>query len=210
MALFKSTAFSKLRKSFGNLTTCRSRGQNIVKEKVSEVFNPNTISQQVQRNRMKTLVELGGVYAQPIGLGFPKRPREYSPDNMFVQLNKEAVEVSDELKVTINYKDIIVAKGNRELPQVSVTLDTETSTLVFTVDQEESVRHAADDDVLYAAVLEQNLKRVKLFQVCERKTTTLESINLPAKWATDQLLVYVFMLSKDGKNASMSRCIEPG
>lgn len=40
MAIFKSTAFSKLRNSFGNLTTCRSKGQNIVKEKVTTVFNP--------------------------------------------------------------------------------------------------------------------------------------------------------------------------
>ena len=73
MAIFKSTAFSKLRNSFGNLTTCRSKGQNIVKEKVTTVFNPRTLAQQMQRLRMKTLVDLCAVYEPVISIGFPQR-----------------------------------------------------------------------------------------------------------------------------------------
>ena len=122
MAIFKSTAFSKLRNSFGNLTTCRSKGQNIVKEKVTTVFNPRTLAQQMQRLRMKTLVDLCAVYEPVISIGFPQRERKYSPDNMFVKLNQKAVAVSEQMEVAVDYAQVLVAKGNRRLAEMTVCL----------------------------------------------------------------------------------------
>lgn len=208
MAIFHSTVCKKLRKSFGTVTACRLMGQNILRDKVTDVRNPRTLPQRQQRERMKTLVELAAVFAQPTTLGFPQRPQKQNPDNQFVQLNMGAVEVSDELEVTVNYEQILVSKGNRALPEVDVTLDTENSVLQFTLAEEDVLRHAADDDMLYTVLLEQKLKRAKLFPVCKRKGAETTTINLPAKWDASQLLVYVFMLSKDRQNASVSKCLD--
>lgn len=212
MALFKSTAFSKLSKSFGNLTVCRSRGQNILKEKVSEVYNPQTIAQQMQRLRMKTLVELCGVYDPVLSLGFPRRPKKFSPDNVFVQHNQQAVTVTEDLEVTIDYKKIVVARGKRGLPEVSVALKTAERQLEFTHVSEEFYRHAADDDLLYAVVLEQSKNSVKVFSLNERKDTEPAVVTLPAAWnvEADNLTVYVFILSKDRNEASDSKCLTLG
>lgn len=208
MAIFHSTICKKIRKSYGTVTMCRLGGQNILRDKVTEVHNPKTLPQQMQRRRHATLVELSNVFCQATYLGFPRRPKKQSPDNQFVQLNHRAVQVSEELEVSVDYKQIIVSKGNRELPAVTVASTADPAGLAFTWAQEDFVRHAALDDRLYAVVLEQNLLRVKVFVLGERKDTESVNISLPSGWETDQLMVWVFMLSRDKQNASTSRWLE--
>lgn len=208
MAIFNSTAFSRLSKSFGNLTTCRTKGINIVKEKVTQVFNPRTLAQRKQRLRMKRLVGLCSMYDPVLGLGFPGRPANYTPDNMFVKLNQQAVVVSDELEVTVNYDRMLVSAGNRRLPEVRMSVDETGSQLTFTHEAEEFMRHAADDDCLYAAVLEEKKLKLRVFVLNERKDTEAAVVDLPPGWEVDALCVYVFVLSKDGKSASASQCVK--
>lgn len=210
MAIFKSTAFSRLVKSFGNLTAYRSRGRNIVKEKVTDVRNPNTLEQQKQRLRMSTLVELAGICSQPIALGFPQRPVEQTPENCFVQVNKDVVTVDEELVKTILYEKLIVSKGNRALPEeIHVALDEENAQLEFQIKSEEFVSHAAADDLFYAAVLEKQKQRMKLFPLGARKTMESVSVTLPGNWLTQQLAIYVFVVSKDRMHASTTRYLIP-
>lgn len=210
MAVFKSTAFSKLKKSFGNLTACRSRGQNIVKEKVSDVYNPRTLAQQMQRKRHSALVELCEVYDPAIVLGYPSRPSNYSVDNLFLQLNQQAVEVSDKLEVTIDYEKIIVAKGNRKLPDIAVSADADKHQLTFTAEAEKFERHAAADDHFYAAILEQERRKVRVFPLNERENAEPAVVVLPDGWKEEKLTIYVFALSADKKQASLSKCVQPG
>lgn len=209
MAIFKSTAFSKLEKSFGNLTACRSRGQYIVKEKVSKVHNPKTIPQQMQRKRMAKLVELCELFDPAIAIGYPSRPATHSIDNQFLHLNQQAVEVSEKLVVTVDYEKIIVAKGNRKLPDITVTADSENNQLTFTAIAEKFARHAADDDRFYAAILEQNRMKLKVFPLNERESTEPAVVEIPNGWNVENMTIYVFALSKDGKQASRSECIKP-
>ena len=142
MAIFKSTAFSKLQKSFGNLTTCRVNGMNIVREK------PNTLKQQKQRKRFPTLVELSVIFSEAVNAGLVQRPRNNSAENYFVHLNRKAVEVTDELERVVNYEELTLSKGNRALPlRMSVEKDAEGKTLTFTIPQVNFRQHAAPDDV---------------------------------------------------------------
>lgn len=209
MAIFKSTAFSKLKKSFGNLTACRSRGQNIVKEKVTDVFNPKTIPQQMQRKRTAKLVELCEVFDPVIAIGYPSRPSNYSVDNQFLHLNQLAVEVSEKLVVTVDYEKLVVAKGNRKLPDITVAEDKENHQLTFTTKAEKFERHAAEDDRFYAAVLEQTYMKVKVFPLNERESTEPAVVEVPNGWNMEKLTIYVFALTKDRRQASHSLCIKP-
>lgn len=171
------------------------------------MFNPRTLAQRKQRLRMKKAVELCSVYDSVLGIGFPSRPVNYTPDNLFVKLNQQAIDVSDTLEVTVNYDRVVVSAGNRRLPEMQVSVDEAGSQLTFTHEAEEFMRHAADDDCLYAAVLEKTKQRVRLFALNDRKDTETATVTLPSGWKTNFLCIYVFVVSKDGKNASNSRCL---
>ena len=206
MALFKSTAFSKMQKSFGNLTTCRVKGMNIVKEKVDEVTNPNTLKQQKQRKRFPTLVELAGALPEALSLGMKRRPQNNTPENYFVHLNRKAVEVTDELEKAVDYERLVLSQGNRMLPvRMSVTKDTEAGTLTFTIPQTNFKQHAAPDDVFYGVVLEKGWLQSECVELGKRSEDVAYTWTMPEEWSMDELEVYVFVTSADGKKASKTR-----
>ena len=206
MALFKSTAFSKMQKSFGNLTTCRVKGMNIVKEKVDEVTNPNTLKQQKQRKRFPTLMELAGALPEALSLGLAKRPQNNTPENYFMHLNRKAVEVTDELEKTVDYERLVLSQGNRMLPvRMSVTKDTEAGTLTFTIPQTNFKQHAAPDDVFYGVVLEKGWLQSECVELGKRSEDVAYTWTMPEEWSMDELEVYVFVTSADGKKASKTR-----
>lgn len=207
MAIFKSTAFSSIRKSFGNLTTYRSKGQNIVKEKMTEIKNPRTLKQCKQRTHFPTLVDLADVFTQAIALGLVSRPVILTAENYFAQLNKKSVTVDDKLEVTIDYSAIQISKGKRAMPEeITATLDSEKGELTVELVAEEFVSHAADDDEFYCFVLEKMRKKAKLFKLGQRSSLTPTPLVLPGKWdfSADNLAIYVFCVSQDGKRASNS------
>lgn len=203
MAIFKSTAFSKLQKSFGNLTTCRVNGMNIVREKVDEVKKPNTLKQQKQRKRFPTLVELSVIFSEAVNAGLVQRPRNNSAENYFVHLNRKAVEVTDELERVVNYEELTLSKGNRALPlRMSVEKDAEGKTLTFTIPQVNFRQHAAPDDVFYAVVLEKGWLQSDFVELGRRDEEIAYTWTLPDEWSMDELEVYVFVTSADGRKAS--------
>lgn len=203
MAIFKSTAFSRLRKSFGNLTTCRSKGKNIVREKVTDVKNPRTLKQQKQRARFVVLVDLSGVFSPAVVLGFVTCPEECTPENFFVHLNQNMVEVSDDLEVTVDYEHLVLSKGKRAVPsEMSVSGDAESHVLIFTIVAEEFMSHSAPDDEFYAVVLEKEKKEVKVELLGERADISTLQIEVPGKWDMEQLAIYVFVLSKKHDKSS--------
>lgn len=205
MAIFKSTAFSRVRKSFGNLTTCQVNGMNVLKEKVDQVKNPKTLKQRKQRKRFPTLVELAGIFAEALGVGLVKRPSNNSPANYFIHLNHEAVEVTDELEKVVKYEKLILSQGNRMLPlRMSVTKDAEIGTLTFTIPLREFTVHSAPDDVFYATVLEKALLQTDFVKLGTRNKDISYTWTLPEDWEMEELEVYVFVVSADGKKASQT------
>lgn len=194
-------------KSFGNLTTYRLKGQTIVRKKVTEVRNPKTLKQQQQRQRFAVTNELANSFMQAIELGLANKEAKLSVANYFVRLNKDAVIINEQLEVTIDYAAIIVAKGNRAMPEdITLTHDAEMGTFTVEVPQEEFTTHAAADDEFFCYVCERTKLRGKLFPLGERSTLTSKAINLPAKWdsSPDKLAFYVFCVSKDRKRVSKS------
>lgn len=206
MAIFKSTAFSRLRKSFGNLTTCQVNGTNVVKEKVDQVKNPNTLKQQKQRKRFPTLVELAGIFAEALSLGMVNRPENHSPENHFVHVNRGAVEVTDELEKVVDYERLVLSKGNRALPrQMTVVKEEEGNALTFTIPQRKFNAHSADSDVFYAVVLEKGWLESEVVELGRRSEEIAYTWTLPEDWSMEELEVYVFVASADGKAVSNTR-----
>lgn len=203
----KSTAFTEMSKSFGNLTTCQLNGQTIVKKKVTKVKNPKTLKQLQQRRRFALSNELADCFLQAIVLGLVNREAKLSAENYFVSLNKNVVTVDEELKAIIDFPAIIIAKGNRAMPEgITLTHNAETGEFTVEVEAEEFISHAANDDEFFCYVCERTKLKGKLFLLGERGTLTTSTLKLPQKWdvSPENLAFYVFCAAKDHKRVSKS------
>ena len=201
MTIVKSLILHRLTKSMGDNTFCRFRGKTILKGKVSSNHSC-TLPQQQQRLRMKTLMELCDLFDPAIQMGFPQRPIAQSPGNAFVQTNKDVVEVSEKLEVTINYEQIACSKGKLELPELTVKADAEARTLTFSHEAEDFGKHAEPTDMLYAVLLEKQKSRTKVFPLNTRESAGMVALTLPKGWEIANLEVYVFVLSENKRKSS--------
>lgn len=204
MAIFTSAVFTRVRKSFGNVTTCMSRGMNVLKTKITFVNNPNTPGQRKQRLRMSKLVELSVAFAAAAKLGFPRRQKGETLYNAFVRKNKEAVEVNDSLEVTVNYDKLACSDGTLQVPEMAVEKKAETHQLTFTHSVLEYEADALPDDVIYTAVYEKSRNKVRVFQLDKVSETEPFTITLPQNWDMDRIVIYAFTLSSNKHTASQT------
>ena len=75
LAIVESPVFSKMKKSYGTVTLYRLKGQNVMRERTTEVKNPRTLPQQKQRKAFPTIVELGSLLSAALEIGYPNCPR---------------------------------------------------------------------------------------------------------------------------------------
>lgn len=208
MAIFESAVFTRLRKSFGNVTTCVNRGLNVLKTKITFVNDPKTIGQQKQRLRMRKLVELSVVFAAASKVGFPRRQDGETPYNAFVRKNKTAISVSDELEVTVDYEHLACSDGTLQVPAITVEKKAETHQLTFSHTVTEYEADALPDDVIYAAVYEKNRNKMRLYQLDKVSDTEPVTITLPDNWDLDQMVIYAFTLSSNKHTASQTVVVD--
>ena len=204
MAIFESAVFTRLRKSFGNVTTCVNRGVNVLKTKVTFVNDPKTAGQQKQRLRMRKLVELSVIFAAASKLGFPRRQEGETPYNAFVRKNKEMVKVNDELQVTVDYECLSCSDGTLQVPAMSVEKKAETHQLTFSHTVTEYEVDALPDDVIYAVVYEKNRNKARLYPLDKVSDTEPVTITLPENWDLAQVMIYAFTLSNNKRTASQT------
>ena len=179
MAKFRSTIFCELSKSMADNTFYRSRGQNIVRTKIDKNTS-KTLKQQMQREKMKEVFKLSDTLLDVSDVGFPGREIRLTASNAFTRANSKAVTVTKELEVTVAHS------------------------LTITYEAEEFGRRAEGSDTVYAAVLEKSLMRAKLYTLGERQASDPAVVAIPQSWAMENLEVYVFVVSANGREASDS------
>ena len=176
-AIFKMPFMHRLTQSMAENTYYRSRGKNIVKVKI-DTNNSRTLKQQQQRAKM----------------------RDFSAWNAFVSLNVGHVSVTEDLEVTVDYENLLVAEGSLEmLEDITVTADAETHSLLFSHAAEDYGYGSEPTDVLHAVVLEKGLMRSRMFTLNTRSESEPVSVEIPEKWDMENLEVYVFFLSEEGR-----------
>lgn len=208
MAIFESTVFTHLRKSFGNVTTCVSRGMNILRTKTTIVNNPNTLEQRKQRLRMKELVDLSLVFYDVCNLGFPRHRLGETPLNVFVRLNMQAVSVSEKLEVTLQYDRLVCSEGRLKAPDVSVSGEADAHRLVFTPTAQEYALGKSPDVSVYAVMFEKARREVQVDLLCKAGESEPVNVELPGNWDPDEIAVYVFTLAADKRSASPTVCVK--
>ena len=205
-----------MRKSVGDQTFCQFRGENVCKQKI-ETNESNTLEQQRQRARWKKGQDLTVLFGASTEIGYPGRPRTYSPDNAFrhENVNDRVIDVVEaggtsggkvQWTVTVNYSEILCAKGPLRLPrEISLALSEESDAVLFTVGVEQRGPQRNEDDVLYAMLVETVIEDSLLSEICTRGEGGMASVELPSGWDAVNLAVYLFVVSADGKKASNSR-----
>lgn len=208
MGIYKATAISRLvEKSIDELTFCKIRGRNVVKTKIDRNTS-KTLLQQKQRARWTELQELDALFDEAVLVGFPSRPHYLTAHNAFVKANAKAVDVSEDLKVTTDYKNIVCSKGKLKKPQVSVSANEEQNKLTFTHVPEGNGTRRMATDKLYAMVVEKALQEAKLFPLDTRADKEPMVVDIPVSWTIENLNIYVFVLSANGHKASNTETID--
>jgi len=87
MAIVRSLAIGKARKSAGNLTYQIVKGRTLVREKPLHVFNPDTPAQQAQRAKMRNLVEAWRRWFQLCAPYYTKIDGYGTAYNQFIKVN---------------------------------------------------------------------------------------------------------------------------
>lgn len=175
--------------------------------------NPNTLEQQKVRRRMAEGDVLYGMFAEAVNLGLRSPKRVWTAENYFKHMNvtEGRIEVDDDLKVTIHFEEVVCTKGKvRKADGMSVTLDAGTRVvqLELAPEAEEGWRRLASDRV-YALVGETVQMEAKLVEVGTRGEGGATSVSLRQRWDPEKVVVYVFVTTADGKQASDSEYVVP-
>ena len=210
-AIFESTPITEnVRKSISNQTFYTMKGLNIARKKNGK-NSSKTQAQMVQRTRWTKVLDLEALFEPASQIGFPRRKTTETYHNAFMSANTnaEAVSVSEDLEVTVNYPEILCAQGRLKLPRsLSVSADAETRTLTFTHAAEGNGCRRYANDQLYALVVETTLEDSELYELGTRSESEPVAATLPEDWDMDSLAIYVFATTADGKKASNSKYLE--
>lgn len=205
----KNSVNEILRKSMGGVTYSECKGQSILRSRITRNTS-STPLQQRQRKRWPEYSNLADACWDALEIGFPGRPRKQSPYNAFVKANKDAVTVDEQLNVSIAYEKVVCSQGKVSTPDVHVTLDLEQSSLRFTPQSSTLYgRRSAGDDKLYALVVEKSLQQGFLSTLGTRQESTPTGVPLPPEWDAEELAIYVFATSTNGRKASKSKYVTP-
>lgn len=173
-----------------------------------EKTTPPTERQSEQQLLFEMMGQLSGAMAEVSQHGFPKCAKKlWTAPNMFIHVNKGlcTVESTETGAVSVDYPNMLCAKGNLMMPEVSVTYSEEEHSLSFLASgTDENYNRCKPDDVLYAAVLESDLFQCKIVRIGTRGEGGTSSTTLHSLWNKDALHVYAFATSAKGKDASRS------
>lgn len=209
LAIFKMPFMHRLTKSMAENTYVHSKGKNIIKTKIDR--NPSkSLKQEKQRLRMKVTVDLCKLFDPVIHMGFPERPISHTEWNAFNSASQAAVTVTDELEATVDFEAIRVAKGSLVVvEEIRVVKDVEAHSLTVSHLVETFGYGMNKDDVLHIVVVEQEKMRSRVYPLNERQDEKPATVTIPSSWEMENLAVYVFMLSANGRKASNSVFVTP-
>ncbi|WP_251621366.1 DUF6266 family protein [Odoribacter lunatus] len=205
MATFDETSVNRnVRKSIGNITYSQQGGQNIAKSKITR-NSSNSEKQRIQRLRWCKKDDIVSIFADAIEIGFPERPRSHSSYNAFVKANMATITVDEELNTNVKFEEILCTKGKLRTPEVAVALDKTDRKLTFTPETlERFSKRSAATDKLYAMIVEKSLQTGILTELGCREEAKATDVSVSLRWNLEEIAVYVFAVSADGRKASNS------
>lgn len=163
-----------------------SGGEQIVREYNPKVSNPNTSLQVEQRAKFKLLSQLAADLATI--LAFSKMGLK-SARNLFVSKNIGKAEFNTSDGAMIDMTQLDLTPGTRQLPQMTVTFDTENEVVLV----EKGGVTSADADVIVMALVTRQNDRAYIF---DKKVVKIDewpaSGQVSIEYANQEDLLYVY------------------
>jgi len=203
MSLSQNPMTGVMHKSMANFVTTTYRGRNVIKAKVFMPKDVNSPAQQNQRACFKMIVKEYESFGGITDIGLTSRPRVYSPFNEFVKANlPTAIDKTGPIPV-VNYSKLVVSNGT--LPEVPVTSAIVGATGI-TVNYKSPLKQpkVLDTDEVVAFAKLKNHELIIERQIRGKSETGSILLEYPDLNVNDVVCCYVFVLSADGTNSSIS------
>lgn len=204
MAKISPDPIESYRGRIGKISYYIRESENMARKSSSNGKVSDAPAAVAQRMKFKRLIELSKGFAPAIHLGFPQRKRGLSPANVFMSLNKGICTVEEDNTVPVDYEQLLCAQGALVEPEVTATYSASASKIMFENTSMEDFGYCNADDKTYAVLFNTQRSVCRIIPLRERGESGSTSASLPAKWEKDDLKVYVFATSANGKQASPS------
>lgn len=197
----------RARKSAGEMTFTKWKDKNVLKNKASQVANPNTVNQQMRRGMFSQLVTAGRLFLPVFDLGFIAYRNTMSQFNAFIKFNY-GLYVTPGIAPAFNVVDsaLIFAKGPLT-PTVptNVVATNSSAAVTMTFPTTTSAPDQAVNDNAYAVWLNENTGdyAYQLTPVLRSSGTIAGTLNGNATTG-DTVHGYLFFMRADGTIASDS------
>lgn len=178
MAIIRSLAIGKARKSAGNLTFSTINGRTIAREKPAFISNPKTPKQLEQRSKMRNVVAAYRAVGYQVKDFFTIVPKYGSKYNQFVKSNIGMAEnfVVDELTQEVtNLEGLVVANGTYP-PFQNVNIEVAEGDLNMDFAPEDWKIPLKEGDILAAVVINPDNQQV---QVSTKTLSASEASSIP-------------------------------
>ena len=214
MAIVRSIAVGKARKSAGNVTFATVKGQVVMKEKPLSVKNPQTAAQQAQREKMTKLVYIWqhlGKYAKD---GITRMSKYGSQYNRFVSNNMPLISniwrsSSEELNDTM--QGLVLSEGAMSQIDAQMQVGSANITALIPMSGELKQNAKVGDKLVIIAFDNTVSKAVKVERILTSGDLSANNVSIifePAGGlAAESIVTATYFVSADNKLSSTSYTI---
>ena len=198
----------------GNIVGYMSLGKQVTRSYQSEVRNPRTSAQLLQRAKFKALLEESRMFvgAYRLGLKDEARSRKRTPFSQFMAINAGNVTGVDPESLTIAHDNMVCAMG--VIPNMILDVDhidqTSVPGTISVAVQERNLGSflSRDDDEFYLVATCPELNQGCLGAKQARGGATELEVIPPSSWSGKKVYIYVFGLGTAGENQGKSTSSE--
>lgn len=181
------------------------KGLPVMRAYKRAVGNPNTTAQQLVRARFATIGGLASsfLYAIRLGLKQVARSKKMTESDVFVQLNWDLVTAASPSSITVDYTEMVIAKGS--LPEVLFGNATFTEPLQVAVPMTDTtgIIGADSNDKVYLFVYSPEAGAGVLSDGRNTRADESASVNVPAYWNGHRVHVWGFAIGAGTDNAGV-------
>lgn len=191
----------------GQMAYFMTHGENRNRRLAVQVKATEDRSVLEQRLKFKVLSALATHLTRSNRLGFPKRPKLWTPNNTFMSRNLDSVTVTDlEAEAAeVEYGSLLLADGDLRGPKLTVSYAEESHSLAFTVSANVKDGWGFEDDEVYATIVDGVTGICQLEKLGNRGDGGMVTVELPEEWSKDNVHVYAFATTAKHTMASRSK-----
>lgn len=184
---------SPFRKKLGNAVGRKWRNLNVLSVYQPNVRNPKTNAQEIVRTRFgaASSIAMNIATALKLGFGVITKGTKIPPRSYFIKLNWNHIHASAPGSATIDYDELIIAKGGLTPFQFDTPSFDNPLTVSVAMTNNSSIEGASANDLAYILVYDPESGE-GILSTGKERTEAQIAVNVPAYWNGHRVHVYGF------------------